>query len=101
MPTFDNISVDVPVSLLLFFAFIFALPIQIHIHKFYIIRFTALVAPPIKAQPPMPTTMEPMTTKASLDGGIQGGGNFWMQSTIKLELGMERRGGTCAIDKHQ
>ncbi len=30
--------------------------------------------------------------KASLDGGVQGGGNFWTQSTIKLGLGMERGG---------
>jgi hypothetical protein len=31
-------------------------------------------------------------TKASSDGGVQGGGNFRTQSTIKLELGMEREG---------
>ena len=30
--------------------------------------------------------------KASPDGGVQGGGNFWTQSTIKLGLGMERGG---------
>ncbi len=31
-------------------------------------------------------------TKALSVRGVQGGGNFWMQSTIKLELGMEREG---------
>ena len=35
-------------------------------------------------------------TKASPDGGVQDGGNFWAQSTIKLELGRERGGGACA-----
>ncbi len=34
-------------------------------------------------------------TKASLDRGIQGGGDFWTQSTIKLELGVERGGRMC------
>ncbi len=32
-------------------------------------------------------------TKALPEGGVQGGGNFRMQSTIKVELGMERGGG--------
>ena len=31
-------------------------------------------------------------TKALSDRGIQGGGDFWTQSTIKLELGVERGG---------
>jgi hypothetical protein len=35
-------------------------------------------------------------TKAFPEGGVQGGGNFRTQSTIKLELGMERGGGACA-----
>ena len=32
-------------------------------------------------------------TKALPEGGVQGGGNFRTQSTIKLELGMEKGGG--------
>jgi hypothetical protein len=35
-------------------------------------------------------------TKATPDGGVQGGGNFRTQSTIKSELSMERGGGACA-----
>jgi hypothetical protein len=31
--------------------------------------------------------------KASLEGGVQGGGNFWTQSTIKLELSIMERAG--------
>ena len=37
-------------------------------------------------------------TEASLDGGVQGSADFRTQSTIKLELGVERGGGECAND---
>lgn len=34
-------------------------------------------------------------TNALSDGGIQGGSVFRMQSIVKLELGVERRGHMC------
>ena len=37
-------------------------------------------------------------TKALPEGGVQDGGNFQTQSTIKLELGMERGGRMCKND---